>query len=547
MSETASSETVGATARGVPLIEARGLTKRFPGVVANDQVDLVLHQGEILGLLGENGAGKSTLVKMLFGIYQPDEGQIFLRGEEMTADGPGEAIARGIGMVHQHFQLVPPLTVAENIVLGAEKTRGGFLNRREAEAEVRELSQRFGLIVEPSDVVEDLPVGIQQRVEILKALYRGAELLILDEPTAVLTPQETDELLGIMRDLAASGVGIIFITHKLREVLAVTDRVTVLRRGRSVGSVTTSDATTESLAELMVGRSVVLQVEKSAREPGDVVLAVDDLKVRDDRRQMGVDGASFEVRSGEILGVAGVEGNGQRELVEAITGVRPIAGGSVRIGEHRVAGKPRVVRELGVAYIPEDRERDGLVGSYSIADNMVLTDYFRPPYASNGIRRFDAVDANATELVERFDVRTPSIDTPVGSLSGGNKQKVIVARELSHDNKLVVASQPTRGVDVGSIEFIHNQLIASRDEGDGVLLVSAELDEIFSLSDRIAVIYEGRIVDILAPETTSREEIGLLMAGGGDGGHEGSAGGGDGGHEGSAGGGDGGNEGPTGA
>jgi len=497
-----------------PLIEVRGLTKRFPGVVANDSVDLVVRPGEILGLLGENGAGKSTLVKMIFGIYQPDEGQIFLRGEEMTADGPGEAIARGIGMVHQHFQLVPPLTVAENIVLGAETTKSGFLNRRAAEDEVRELSQRFGLIVEPGDVVEDLPVGIQQRVEILKALYRGAEVLILDEPTAVLTPQETDELLGIMRDLAASGVGIIFITHKLREILAVTDRVTVLRRGKSVGSVVTSEATTESLAELMVGRSVVLQVDKSAREPGEVILAVNDLQVRDDRRQLGVDGATLEVRSGEILGVAGVEGNGQRELVEAITGVRHIAGGTVHIGDYKVSGKPRSVRERGVAYIPEDRERDGLVSSYSIADNLVLTDYFRPPYANRGVRRFDAVDDNARELVERYDVRTPSIETTVGALSGGNKQKVIVARELTHDNKLVVASQPTRGVDVGSIEFIHEQLIASRDEGDAVLLVSAELDEIFSLSDRIAVLYEGRVAAVLDPATTTREEVGLLMAGG---------------------------------
>jgi general nucleoside transport system ATP-binding protein len=518
--DTDSTTNTDDTGQGTPLLEARGLTKRFPGVVANDSVDLVLHTGEILGLLGENGAGKSTLVKMLFGIYQPDEGRIFLRGEEMTSDGPGQAIARGIGMVHQHFQLVPPLTVAENIVLGAETTRFGFLNRRAAEAEVRELSERFGLHVDPGDVVEDLPVGIQQRVEILKALYRGAELLILDEPTAVLTPQETDELLGIMRDLAASGVGIIFITHKLREVLAVTDRITVLRRGRSVGTVQTDEATTESLAELMVGRSVVLQVEKSAREAGDVMLEVEGLRVLDDRRQMGVDGATLEVRAGEILGVAGVEGNGQRELVEAITGIRPIVDGTVRIAGQSVSGKPRAIRELGVAYIPEDRERDGLISSYSIADNLVLTDYFRPPYAANGVRRFEAVAANARELVERYDVRTPSIDTTVGALSGGNKQKVIVARELSHDNHLVVASQPTRGVDVGSIEFIHNQLIASRDEGDAVLLVSAELDEIFSLSDRIAVLYEGRIVAVLDPETTTREEIGLLMAGGGEGADE---------------------------
>lgn len=497
-----------------PLIEARGLTKRFPGVVANDKVDLKLMPGEILGLLGENGAGKSTLVKMLFGIYQPDEGVIFLRGEETTSDGPGDAIRRGIGMVHQHFQLVPPLTVAENIVLGAETTTaGGFLNRRQAEAEVRELSERYGLIVEPGDIVGDLPVGIQQRVEILKALYRGAELLILDEPTAVLTPQETDELLVILRDLASSGVGIIFITHKLREVLALTDRVTVLRRGKSVGSVTTADATSESLAELMVGRSVVLRVDKSENEPGDVVLKVDDLVVRDDRKQSSVNGASFDVRAGEILGVAGVEGNGQRELVEAITGIRHAVSGEITIAGQRTPARPRKVRELGVAYIPEDRERDGLVGVYSIADNLVLTDYNKQPYASRGVRKFETIAANAEKLVESYDVRTPSIETPVKSLSGGNKQKVIVARELSHGNQLVVASQPTRGVDVGSIEFIHTQLIGARDTGSAVLLVSAELDEIFSLSDRIAVIYEGRIVAIVDPEETSREHIGLLMAG----------------------------------
>lgn len=496
-----------------PLLAARGLTKRFPGVVANDKVDLTLHAGEILGLLGENGAGKSTLVKMLFGIYQPDEGSISLRGEAITSDGPGEAIRRGIGMVHQHFQLVPPLSVAENIVLGAETTKAGFLNRRAAEAEVKALSERYGLAVEPGDIVGELPVGIQQRVEILKALYRGAELLILDEPTAVLTPQETDELLTILRDLAAGGVGIIFITHKLREVLALTDRVTVLRRGKSVGDITTSEATSEILAEMMVGRSVVLRVDKSDNEPGDVVLDVKDLRVNDDRRQETVEGASLSVRAGEIVGVAGVEGNGQRELVEAITGVRPRTGGSVHIGGTEVPSKPRKVRELGVAYIPEDRERDGLVGVYSIADNIVLTEYNREPYAKRGVRNFTEVDRHASELVERYDVRTPDIHTAVKSLSGGNKQKVIVARELSHQNRLVVASQPTRGVDVGSIEFIHNQLIAARDDGAAVLLVSAELDEIFSLSDRIAVIYEGRIVAVVDPDETGREDIGLLMAG----------------------------------
>ncbi len=499
----------------VPLLEMEGLTKTFPGVVANDDVDLLLYEGEILGLLGENGAGKSTLVKMLFGIHEPDSGIIRFRGEELKPSGPGDAIAKGIGMVHQHFQLVPPLTVAENIVLGAESTRaGGFLNSRAAEARVRELSEQFGLAVEPTDTVGDLPVGIQQRVEILKALYRGAELLILDEPTAVLTPQETDELLEIMRDLASNGVGIIFITHKLREILAVTDRVTVLRRGKSVGRALTADATTESLAEMMVGRSVVLSVDKPPREPGDVVLSVKDLEVRDDRRQLIVEGATFDVRAGEILGVAGVEGNGQRELVEAITGIRPIAAGSVSIDGKAVVNKPRKVRDMGAAYIPEDRERDGLVGGYSIADNLVLTHYYEPPFANRGVRDFSEVDDKAEVLVERFDVRTPDIHTPVKSLSGGNKQKVIVARELSDDNKLVVASQPTRGVDVGSIEFIHSQLVSARNEGVAVLLVSAELDEIFSLSDRIAVIYEGRIVAERDPETTTREQIGLLMAGG---------------------------------
>lgn len=498
-----------------PLLEMRGLTKTFPGVVANDKVDLILYEGEILGLLGENGAGKSTLVKMLFGIHEPDEGTIMFRGEPLVPTGPGDAIAKGIGMVHQHFQLVPPLTVAENIVLGAESTTmGGFLNNKAAEDRVRELSEQYGLAVNPSDVVGDLPVGIQQRVEILKALYRGADLLILDEPTAVLTPQETDELLGIMRDLAADGVGIIFITHKLREILAVTDRVTVLRRGKSVGRTLTVNATTESLAEMMVGRSVVLSVEKPENTPGDVVLHVDDLHVRDDRRHTMVEGATLNVRAGEILGVAGVEGNGQRELVEAITGIRPIVSGEITIDGHEVESNPRKVREMGAAYIPEDRERDGLVAGYSIADNLVLTHYYEDPYASRGVRDFSAVADRAELLVDRFDVRTPDIETTVKSLSGGNKQKVIVARELSDDNKLVVASQPTRGVDVGSIEFIHSQLIDARNDGVAVLLVSAELDEIFSLSDRIAVIYEGRIVAECDPETTTREQIGLLMAGG---------------------------------
>jgi simple sugar transport system ATP-binding protein len=496
------------------LLEARGLTKRFPGVLANDAVDLRVRQGEIVGLLGENGAGKSTLVKMLFGIYDADEGEIFLRGKPTPISGPADAIAHGMGMVHQHFQLVGPLTVAENITLGAERRRGIFLDRRRAEAEVGELSQRFGLTVDPSAVVEDLPVGIQQRVEILKALYRGAEILILDEPTAVLTPQETDELLKVMRDLAASGVGIIFITHKLREVLAVTDTVTVLRGGKGVGTVDTADATQASLAELMVGRSVVLRVEKPPTEPGDVVLSVRGLRAKDDRGHWALNGVDLDVRAREILGIAGVEGNGQRELVEALTGMRHADAGVITITGIDVTGaSPRTISELGVAHVPEDREKDGLVGSYSVADNLVLNTYFKEPYAHGPIRQFAAVAQHAADLVERYDVKTPSIETPASSLSGGNKQKLVVARELSADTKLVIASQPTRGVDVGSIEFIHSRLIQERDQGNAVLVVSAELDEIFGLADRIAVIYEGRIVAVLDPAEATREQVGLLMAG----------------------------------
>ncbi|MEZ5380112.1 MAG: ABC transporter ATP-binding protein [Acidimicrobiales bacterium] len=496
------------------LLEARGLTKRFPGVLANDNVNLEVRQGEIVGLLGENGAGKSTLVKMLFGIYDPDGGEILLRGEPTPVNGPADAIAHGMGMVHQHFQLVGPLTVAENITLGAERKRGIFLDNTGAEKEVRELSERFGLAVDPTAVVEDLPVGVQQRVEILKALYRGAEILILDEPTAVLTPQETDELLQVMRDLAASGVGIIFITHKLREILAVTDTVTVLRGGKWISTVETEGSTQASLAELMVGRSVVLRVDKPAADPGEVVLSVRGLRAKDDRGHAALNGIDLEVRVGEIVGIAGVEGNGQRELVEALTGLRRPDAGTITIaGLDVTKSDPRTISELGVAHVPEDREKDGLVGSYSVADNLVLTTYFKPPFARRMVRQFDAVAEHATDLVERYDVKTPSIETPAASLSGGNKQKLVVARELSEETKLVIASQPTRGVDVGSIEFIHSRLIEERDGGNGVLVVSAELDEIFGLSDRIAVIYEGRIVAVIPADEATREQVGLLMAG----------------------------------
>jgi len=500
--------------QGTPLLAARGLTKRFPGVVANADVDLELWPGEILALLGENGAGKSTLVKMLFGLYGADEGEIWIKGEHVHLRSPADAIARGMGMVHQHFQLVPVMSVAENVVLGAEPSVGPLLDLGAASRRVRELSDRYGLAVDPDAAVEDLAVGAQQRVEIVKALYRGADVLILDEPTAVLTPQETDELLGVMRGLAAQGTGIIFITHKLREVLAVADRIAVLRDGRVAGTVTPEGATESSLAELMVGRSVVLSVDKAPAAPGDVVLAVEGVSVRDERGATAVDGVDLVVRSGEIVGVAGVQGNGQRELVEAICGMRPATAGRVRIaGEDTTGSGPRHLGEIGLAHIPEDREKHGLVGSYSVADNLVLNRFFSPPFALRGVRQRDAVAAHAEELVGRFDIRTPSVSTPAASLSGGNKQKVVVAREIAAEPKVLVAAQPTRGVDVGSIEFIHSQLVAERDRGVGVLLVSAELDEILSLSDRIYVLYEGRTVASFDAATVTREQLGLAMAG----------------------------------
>lgn len=499
------------------VLEARHLTKRFPGVVANDDVSIELRRGEILALLGENGAGKSTLVKMLFGLYTPDEGTIRVKGESF-AGGTREAIARGIGMVHQHFQLVPVMTVAENVILGAEPVRGGRLHPVESERMVRELSARVGLDVDPHAVVEDLPVGEQQRVEILKALYRKAEILILDEPTAVLTPLETDELLATMRSLAAGGTSIIFITHKLREVIVVADRIQVLRGGRVVGEARPSDPSTTqaSLAEMMVGRPVLLEIEKAPPRPAEHVLSVRGLVVKDDRGQRSVNGVDLDVRAGEIVGVAGVEGNGQRELVEALCGMRAyesgdIMVGSVSLGRHTT---PKEVSELGVSHIPENREKHGFVAAFSVADNLVLNRFDQAPWASGGFRHFGEVERTATQLVERFDVRTPSVDTRIGSLSGGNKQKVIVARELSKNAHLVIAAQPTRGVDVGSIEFIHRQLVAARDGGAGVLVVSAELDEVLSLADRVAVIAKGRIVAVLDGGTADRTQVGELMAGG---------------------------------
>ncbi len=495
-------------------LEVRNIVKRFPGVLANDHVNFSLRKGEVHALLGENGAGKTTLMNIIYGLYHPDEGEIFVDGQKVTIDSPHDAIRLGIGMVHQHFMLVPVFTVAENLILGAEPTKGWSLDLKAAREAVQRLSDQYGLEVDPDAVVEDLPVGVQQRVEILKALYREAKVLVLDEPTAVLTPQEVEELFVIMRQLTERGVSIIFITHKLKEVMEIADHITVMRRGKVVGTTTPQETNEQGLAAMMVGREVVLQVDKGPANPGDVVLEVRDLKVEDERGLLAVDGVNLEVRAGEILGIAGVQGNGQTELVEAITGLRHIRDGKVLLGGHAVPPRaPRFLIEHGMGHIPEDRQKHGLVLSYTIADNLVLCTYYKPPFAKGMQRNQAAVIENAHRLVEQFDVRTPSIFTTAGSLSGGNQQKVIVAREFSRPLKLLVANQPTRGLDVGSIEYIHKRIIQMRDQGAAVLLISAELDEIMSLADRIAVMYHGKIVAVLDAEKAERTELGLLMAG----------------------------------
>ncbi|HEY3107697.1 MAG TPA: ABC transporter ATP-binding protein [Chloroflexota bacterium] len=493
----------------------RGITRRFPGVLANDHVDFDLRVGEVHALLGENGAGKSTLMNILYGLYQPDEGEIILRRRAVRFDGPHEAIAAGIGMVHQHFMLVPTLTVAENVILGAELTRGPLLDHRAAEREIGELSRRYGLEVDPRALVRDLPVGVQQRVEILKALYRRADVLALDEPTAVLTPQEADDLFVIVRELVGQGKAIVFITHKLREVFAVADRITVLRGGRVVGRTTPREATEPSLAAMMVGRPVLLRVEKAPAQPGQPVLAVEGLRVLGDRGTVAVDGLSLEVRAGEVLGVAGVEGNGQTELVEALTGLRaPMAGRATLLGRDVTGAPPRALFEVGLAHVPEDRHKHGLVLSYPLAENLVLCSYYRTPFAEGWWRAFDAVLRFAARVIKEFDIRAPSPRVLVANLSGGNQQKTVVGREFSRELRLLVAAQPTRGVDVGSTEFIHRRILAARDAGAAVLLISAELDEILALSDRVAVLYQGRLAALRPTEEFTREEIGLLMAGG---------------------------------
>ena len=497
-----------------PVLEARGITKRFPGVLANDSVDLSVGRGEIVCLLGENGAGKSTLMNIAYGLYQPDDGELLVNGKPERFSSSADAIRAGIGMVHQHFQLVPVLTVTENVVLGHEPRRGPFLDLGKARTRVAELSEEFGLSVDPDAKVEELSVGAQQRVELIKALYRDADILILDEPTAVLTPAEVDHFFGVVRSLTASGKSVVFITHKLREVLAVADRVTVLRGGKVVGSADPKTATEASLASLMVGRDVVFEVPKGPANPGASMLRVDSVVVTDDRGLPTVDGVDLEVRAGEILGIAGVEGNGQRELVEAIAGMRPSLRGRIEIDGHDVTTwRPRQVTALGVGHVPEDRAKHGLVGTFSVADNLMLNRYNRAPFSRRLVFRRHAIAENARDEVKAFDVRTPSVGTPAGSLSGGNQQKVVVARELSGDVKLLLVAQPTRGLDVGSIEFIHSEIVKLRDAGAAILLVSAELDEILALSDRIAVLYRGRVAASMDRADATREGLGLLMAG----------------------------------
>ena len=495
-------------------LELRGITKRYGALVANDGIDLTVEPGEIHGLLGENGAGKTTLMNVLYGLIQPDEGDILVDGQPVVLRSPKDAIKAGIGMVHQHFMLVPVFTVAENVTLGVERTRIlGLLDRRGMRREVRELSERYSLQVDPDARIEDLPVGAQQRVEIVKALLREASVLILDEPTAVLTPGETEDLFRIMRELKEGGRSIVFISHKLKEVQSIADTITVLRRGRVIGQ-RPPTASDEELASLMVGRKVDLKVTKTAARPGDVVLDVSGLTVDHEHGGVAVDDVTFQVRAGEILGVAGVQGNGQTELCEALLGLRPAIAGTVRLTGTDITGDTARQRlRAGIGYIPEDRQEDGLVASFSVADNLILDIFDRPPYAKGIALDLAAIRETAGRRVEQFDVRTTSIDTPTGTLSGGNQQKVILAREIGRDLKLLVASQPTRGLDVGSIEFVHRRLVEQRDEGVAVIIISAELDEIYALADRIAVMYDGKITGF-RPPSVPVEELGLLMAGG---------------------------------
>ena len=497
------------------VIEMREITKIFGQFVANDKINLHLRRGEIHALLGENGAGKSTLMNMLAGLLEPTSGEIAVNGQVVKLDSPSKAASLGIGMVHQHFMLVEAFTVAENIILGSEITKNGVLDIKKAIQEIKELSEKYGLAVDPSAKIEDISVGAQQRVEILKTLYRGADILIFDEPTAVLTPAEIEELMIIMKNLVKEGKSIILITHKLDEIRAVSDRVTVIRRGKSIETVEIAGATNQDLAEMMVGRSVSFTTEKNPPQPKEVILSIKDLVVNENRGIPAVKNLSLDVRAGEIVGIAGIDGNGQSELIQAITGLRKVKSGTINIKGKDVVGlPPRKITEMKVSHVPEDRHRDGLVLDLTISENIALQTYYKEPLSKNGILNYTNIHNYARKLMEEFDVRAANDYVPASALSGGNQQKAIIAREVDRDPDLLIVSQPTRGLDVGAIEYIHKRLIGERDKGKAVLVVSFELDEILNLSDRIAVIHDGKIQGIVTPAETNKQELGILMAGG---------------------------------
>ncbi|MGM9924070.1 MAG: ABC transporter ATP-binding protein [Bacillus sp. (in: firmicutes)] len=496
------------------VIEMLNIRKEFPGIVANDNITLQLKKGEIHALLGENGAGKSTLMNVLFGLYQPEKGEIRVNGEKVNITNPNIANDLGIGMVHQHFMLVDTLTVTENIILGKEPTKLGHVDLKDASEEVRKISEQYGLQVDPHAKIADISVGMQQRVEILKTLYRGADILIFDEPTAVLTPQEILELISIMKKLIAEGKSIILITHKLKEIMEVCDRVTVIRKGQGIGTVNVAETNENELASLMVGREVVFKTEKAEAHPKQAVLEIENLTVKDARHVKAVNGLNLTVRAGEIIGIAGVDGNGQSELIEAITGLRKSESGTIKLNDKDITNlPPRKVTESGVGHIPQDRHKHGLVLDFPMSENIVLQTYYKKPYSKFGILDFNAITKKAKEIIAEYDVRTPSESTLARALSGGNQQKAIIGREIDRHPDLLIAAQPTRGLDVGAIEFIHKRLIEQRDKGKAVLLVSFELDEIMNVSDRIAVMYEGQVVAVVDPKTTTEQELGLLMAG----------------------------------